>query len=332
MALMNITHLTSKRARDVALNIKCLISAPQWQCAAFYSRIAALAVAVVVVLVMVFFSISGFASTPHYSVLIPSCQVLIPPRQVLIPPSTLPYALEGRRNIALNHVHTSETFYKNATQLIFNNTREGIFVEAGALDGETMSNTLGLEKTRGWSGLLVEAEKVAFSQLQQKHRRAWLANICLSPTAYPSMELFATKSSHLSVASTNFAGFKHRAMGKLQRYRLNSNLLKSTVKQVQCIPLSTLLLALNFKRVDLLVLDVEGAEMDIIRTLDFTFFDIQVIFLEWKDLSKHREVSEEIKKKGYRLVLHLTEDFVFLKKKTEYDAVLPGVNLKLGKS
>jgi hypothetical protein len=33
--------------------------------------------------------------------------------------------------------------------------RGGVFVEAGAYDGETFSNTLYLEKRLGWTGLLV---------------------------------------------------------------------------------------------------------------------------------------------------------------------------------
>ena len=39
---------------------------------------------------------------------------------------------------------------------LFGKQRGGFFIEAGADDGELLSNTLYLEFKRGWTGLLVE--------------------------------------------------------------------------------------------------------------------------------------------------------------------------------
>ena len=38
----------------------------------------------------------------------------------------------------------------------------GFFVEIGAYDGETGSNTLFLEKHKSWDGLLIEANPLTF--------------------------------------------------------------------------------------------------------------------------------------------------------------------------
>ena len=46
----------------------------------------------------------------------------------------------------------------------------GFFIEAGAFDGETISNTLHFELNRGWTGLLVEPDPVAFKVLKSKNR------------------------------------------------------------------------------------------------------------------------------------------------------------------
>ncbi|KAG7168827.1 Star-like 13 [Homarus americanus] len=43
---------------------------------------------------------------------------------------------------------------------LFSDTPPGFFLEAGALDGEFISNTLYLEQQLGWTGLLVEADPV----------------------------------------------------------------------------------------------------------------------------------------------------------------------------
>jgi Methyltransferase FkbM domain len=45
---------------------------------------------------------------------------------------------------------------------------------------------------------------------------------------------------------------------------------------LQCIPITTLLLALNVTHVDYFSLDVEGHELDVLQTIDFDKFDITV--------------------------------------------------------
>ena len=50
------------------------------------------------------------------------------------------------------------------------NLTGGFFIEAGASDGEVISNTLMLEVERGWSGLLIEPDPKMFQLLQGKKR------------------------------------------------------------------------------------------------------------------------------------------------------------------
>ena len=44
--------------------------------------------------------------------------------------------------------------------VLFKDKRNGFFIEAGAFDGELFSNTLHLEKNRGWTGVLVSTTSV----------------------------------------------------------------------------------------------------------------------------------------------------------------------------
>lgn len=63
----------------------------------------------------------------------------------------------------------------------------GFFIECGALDGETRSNTLYMEKFLNWSGLLIEADPLNFAQAVRKNRKTWLSPTCLSKTSYPQI-------------------------------------------------------------------------------------------------------------------------------------------------
>jgi len=62
--------------------------------------------------------------------------------------------------------------------------RGGFYVECGAFDGEVLSNTLFLERERGWTGLLVEMDPYFYTQLIGKSRSSWSINACLSPQPY----------------------------------------------------------------------------------------------------------------------------------------------------
>ncbi|XP_064077764.1 uncharacterized protein LOC135195459 [Macrobrachium nipponense] len=115
---------------------------------------------------------------------------------LLVPPSTEPYNLKiletsKPSNVNYNsYLKSSVGFpplHRVITQIL-GGRPPGFFVEAGALDGEWLSNTLHLEKDKGWQGLLVEPDRKMFAHLLQKNRRAWSANCCLSIKDYPVKE------------------------------------------------------------------------------------------------------------------------------------------------
>ena len=75
---------------------------------------------------------------------------------VMVEPSDQPYRLDRpeKDNWSMGQGQLIEKLFDGVK-------KEGhglFFVECGALDGETRSNTLALEKRLGWSGVLVEAD------------------------------------------------------------------------------------------------------------------------------------------------------------------------------
>ena len=58
--------------------------------------------------------------------------------------------------------------------------RNGFFLEAGGLDGVRVSNTLNLELTNNWTGLLVQADPSSFGALRKKKRNVYAIHACLS--------------------------------------------------------------------------------------------------------------------------------------------------------
>lgn len=82
-------------------------------------------------------------------------------------------------------------FIHKKLQLLFENEPPGFFIEAGALDGEYLSNTLWLEKEKGWTGLLIEPDPINHAALLKKNRKVWSLKACILSVPYPQRTTFS---------------------------------------------------------------------------------------------------------------------------------------------
>lgn len=239
-------------------------------------------------------------------------------RHYLDPPSLLPYNFtqglpeKGSRGFTWPWIH-------GWLKKLFADQRGGFFVEAGALDGEYLSNTLWLERDLGWSGLLVEAAVSSFKELRFKHRKSWVSNACLSPTPYPKRIPFVNH--FLTDAQLNTIDFSTWA------YRGHSHEFRQDIPQadfgahdhssysvVQCFPLLSFLKALNVTQVDLLSLDTQGSEADIVRSfLGSDGIKVRVIVAENEFGKFDEKMMSEMKENGYLLLARLA-DLVFVRR------------------
>jgi hypothetical protein len=140
-------------------------------------------------------------------------------------------------------------------------------------------------------------------------RQAFVFGGCLSPVPRPAVLRFKSAGGQ--------GGLAEQLTKSLSRH---IDLYKSfeSLDNVQCFPLSDLLAALGVSHVDYLSLDVQGAEPDILRTIDFHKLRIDVIVVEVfdDDLAIKHKLSYRMKKffdetKLYRLVMQTPIDMIF---------------------
>lgn len=133
-------------------------------------------------------------------------------RHHLIPPSGDKYNLSKSSEYQNFAKSLTWQFVHEKIEMFFGDEPPGFFVEAGALDGEFLSNTLWLEKEKKWTGLLVEPDSIGFSALRMKNRKAWISNCCLSTVAYPVESILASNDVSKDVSWTiyNALPFNHR--------------------------------------------------------------------------------------------------------------------------
>ena len=145
--------------------------------------------------------------------------------------------------------------------------RNGFFIECGAYGGEDLSDTLFFELKRNWTGLLIEAHPDHFRQILHKNRQATALRACLSVTRRPQLMKF------------KLAGWGSRII-------LSSNSTNYTTKpdretDVQCFSLNSIMAAIGIRHIDFFVLDVEGDEIPILKTIDWSRLTIDVLNIEY---------------------------------------------------
>ncbi len=154
---------------------------------------------------------------------------------------------------------------------IFRGKRHGVFVELGALDGTYTSNTLFFERERDWAGLLIEANPAMFCKMLQSGRLA--RKVLAAVGSSPAIAEFAL------AGISGWSGLSG-TMDARHRHRIVESGWVPASFDVAILDLEMILMHHGITRVDYLSLDVEGAELDVLRGINFTRCDIDVLDIE----------------------------------------------------
>ncbi|MEM9128158.1 MAG: FkbM family methyltransferase [Pseudomonadota bacterium] len=143
----------------------------------------------------------------------------------------------------------------------------GTFVEIGGYDGVTQSNSVLLEK-QGWTGLLIEANPGSYAKccrtrpaMRVEHAACVAADFARDHTTITDVGLMSMTDESRFTPETR-ADWLERGAGFAGREPQDI--------EVPALPISTVLDKQGLTQVDLLLLDVEGAEIDVLGGLDFS--------------------------------------------------------------
>ena len=147
------------------------------------------------------------------------------------------------------------------------NRMPGTFVELGALDGTTFSNTLLLERCYNWTGLLIEANAENYEQLQRAKRKAVSQHYAVCEAKHNNATVRFSKHGGAVSALLGTAGTGTSKSAKF---------LHETV-QVPCKPLRHLMASAGLRSAHFLSLDVEGAEEIVLSTVNPAVFSVVLV-------------------------------------------------------
>lgn len=181
---------------------------------------------------------------------------------------------------------------------------QGTFLDLGANDGITLSNTYALV-LKGWRGTLVEASPKAFDRLSFNLSRP--DDLCLLHTAigtHNGKTILHQSGDHLGKGDV--ALLSTTKQSELDRW------LDEVFDEVSvpCVNWSTLLGLSKYKTFDFISMDIEGMELEVLPQMDLKALGCKLLCVEFngKDKDKYDAI---VIPQGYTLIHKNGENLIY---------------------
>jgi hypothetical protein len=170
--------------------------------------------------------------------------------------------------------------------------RGGFFLDSGAGDGVTVSNTQLLEERFGWTGICVEPNSEFFTALV-RNRRCQCVNCCFY---YFNGSVEFVEAEFLGGIPEHFAGQHLQLLEKLYGSQP-----KTVLRPARTI--RSVLKDCNAPRViDYWSLDTEGSELSILKSFPFDEYSFRVLTVEHNRLPVKEDICRFLNGYGYNRV------------------------------
>ena len=165
---------------------------------------------------------------------------------------------------------------------IFKNFKNGFYVDIGAYDGITFSNTHRFHIFHNWSGINVEPLNKAFVKLKKNRHSDINLNIAITDKKGSEKFIESDEDMLSGLSSGMVSEHKDRiykSEKKEKTYEVKTDLLQNILKEH------------NISNINLLSIDVEGNELSVIKSIDFEKISIDVIIFESNDYNKNNTLK-----------------------------------------
>ena len=206
------------------------------------------------------------------------------------------------RSFFWNEKYTSQAGQdKIIKKKFFDRKKNGFFVEIGAYDGINGSNCYHFERFLNWDGIAIEPSKIQFEKLK-KNRKCKVLNNAISDEV-KDVEFIEVTEGLTQMSGINDNSFKRNIniISKNQLSKTKSINLK-TITFEEIIPKNI--------DIDYLSIDIEGGEMNLLKSIDFKINNIKVISVE-NNIPKEQNFKNFFEAKNFTYFDRIGQDEIF---------------------
>ena len=166
---------------------------------------------------------------------------------------------------------------KILNDMIFKHKKDGFYVDIGAHDGVTGSNSYFFDKVLDWKGICVEPNPNVFPDLLKNRPNSTCLNCCISDR--DGLDYFTKIDGYAEMLSGLYSTYPEEHKARIEK---EVKVMGGNVKKIPICTNSfnTIMDFLNVSHIDLLSVDTEGSEYHILKGIDFTRYNIDVICVE----------------------------------------------------
>ena len=191
---------------------------------------------------------------------------------------------------------------------IFKGYKNGFFMDIGSHDGKSLNNTLYFEENNNWTGVNVEPMKKAYNDLLVN--RPNCININCAVYNNDGNTEFICNTGYTQMLSGIKDTFDKRHMIRLKRenakYGSTTDILEVETKKIETICDSHQISHINY-----LSIDVEGAEFEVIKSINFDKLYIDVIGFENNYNDSAMPIIKYLEERNY-IVIHNSLDILMI--------------------
>ena len=198
---------------------------------------------------------------------------------------------------------------------IFKGYKNGFFVDVGSHDGITINNTLYFDKYNNWTGINIEPIEHIYNKLVINRPNNININIAIS-NINTNNTIFLYNSGYTEMLSgiEEYYDEKHLLRLKKENIEYGGETNKIIIETKR---LENILNEYNIKHINYLSIDVECAELEVIKSINFNnvFIDIIGVANKYENLSS--KIIKYLKNKDF-ILLNKDNDIFMINKKSKF--------------
>ena len=212
----------------------------------------------------------------------------------------------------MSQIYYSQFNQDEIINILLENKKEGVFIDIGAYDGITFSNSYFFEKSNNWTGICFEPNPIIFKNLAEVRNCTLIKGGVSVKNATLTYKRFSGNQD-LEMLSGFSDFFTEEQLLRIEKELGEEKNSSTEIIEVQTHSLNDLLKEKQISKIDYCSIDTEGGEFDILKTINFD--DTYFATLSIEDNCDSKEVIEYMNLKGFEFQFLWKCDLFFINKK-----------------